>query len=133
MITIYRIFSLASALIFLVVGAVFLFLPAQVLEFFNQLSRPLGFTPAQVIGANFYLILTGGYMYLVTVIAFLMSRQPGNRLLPMLLAHGKTASSTLSLAFFILQAPYLIYLTNFIVDGIIGSTAWIFYLYLEKK
>lgn len=129
----YKILSLVFAIIFFLVGAVFLFIPAQVLEFFNRLSIPLGFTPAPVTGADFYLILAAGYMYLVMIIAFLMYRQPEERLLPMLLAHGKSASSVLSLCFFVLCAPYLIYLANFIVDGFIATVVWIFYFRRERK
>jgi hypothetical protein len=129
----YRTFSITSAVIFAVVGALFLFIPDQVLNFFNRLSGPVGLPTTPVAAVNFYLILAVGYMYLVTVIAFLMYRQPENTLLPMLLANGKTASSVLSLAFFVIHAHYLVYLTNFLVDGMIGAAAWIFYFKLKRK
>jgi hypothetical protein len=128
----YRTFSMTSAAIFLTVGILFLAIPVQVLGFFNWLSSPLGFPIAPVMAVNFYLILAVGYMYLVTVIAYLMYRHPLNPVLPLLLAHGKTASSSLSLAFFLLHAHYLIYLVNFLVDGLIGIAVWIFFFKLKK-
>jgi hypothetical protein len=59
-------------------------------------------------------------MYLVTILAFLMFRHPDNREYPLLLTHAKLASSIVSLALFVLNAHYLIYLANFIMDGAIG-------------
>jgi hypothetical protein len=81
-----------------------------------------------VSGWSFYLILAVGYMYLVTVLAFLMFRHPENRYFPLLMVHAKLASSLLSLALFLLQAHYLVYLANFIVDGMIGIAVLALYL-----
>ncbi len=76
---------------------------------------------APASGFHFYLVLTGGYMYLVALLAWLMFRYPGNNDFPFLLANGKIATSLLSLGFFLLHRPFLIYLANFIVDGLIGG------------
>ena len=68
-------------------------------------------------------------MYLVTLLAGLMFKKPGNPLFPMLLAQGKFASSILSLVFFFGRAPYLICLANAVVDGGIGALVlWLFFL-----
>jgi hypothetical protein len=59
-------------------------------------------------------------MYLVTLLASLMYLHPDNPAYPLLLFNGKTASSALSILFFVLDKPLLVYLTNGIVDGLIG-------------
>jgi hypothetical protein len=117
---IYRSAGLALAFVFAVVGLLFLFIPDRVVGLFNTLSSSLNMTPAPLPGFSLYLILAVGYMYVVTVLAFLMFRHPENRTFPLLLVHAKLASSILSLAFFLLQAHYLIYLANFVIDGAIG-------------
>jgi hypothetical protein len=133
----YRLLSLVLMLLFAVTGLLFLFLPDKVLIFFNAFSPVFGLPQSPVVGWNFYVILTSGYMYLVTVLAFLMFRHPENRSFPFILIHGKLASSVLSLALFLFHAHYLIFLANFIIDGIIGlvvlilyfkmrSTAWVY-------
>jgi hypothetical protein len=123
----YRSLSLVLAAIFAITGLLFLFIPDSVVYLFNSLSPFLGMVQSPVTGFTFYLILAVGYMYLVTVLAFLMFRNPGNRYFPMLLAQAKLASSILSLGLFVFQANYLIYLANFIVDGLIGSVVIVFY------
>lgn len=117
----YRIVSLFLSLTFIVVGAIFLLFPGGVLSLFNSFSRGLGMEEAPASGFHFYLVLTGGYMYLVALLAWLMFRYPGNNDFPFLLANGKIATSLLSLGFFLLHRPFLIYLANFIVDGLIGA------------
>ena len=91
------------------------------------ISGYLGMKPSPVHGQGFYLILAVGYMYLVTLLAYRMYKQPENSSFPLLLAHGKLFSSILSFGLFIFQQPYLIYLTNSIVDGLIGIVALYFY------
>lgn len=123
----YRIFSLFLMIIFALVGIIFLFLTDDVLRFFNTISGYLGMKPSPVHGQGFYLILAVGYMYLVTLLAYRMYKQPENSFFPLLLAHGKLFSSILSFGLFIFHQPYLIYLTNLIVDGLIGIIALYFY------
>jgi hypothetical protein len=119
----YRSLGLAMALAFAVVGLVFAFLPASVLEFFNRLSPSLGLAPAPLRPGSFFPILATAYMVLVTALAWLMFRQPANPCLPQLLALGKLASALLSLAYFFAAAPYLVCLANAVVDGGIGMLA----------
>jgi hypothetical protein len=129
---IYKPTSLILMFVFAIVGLLFLIIPDQVLIFFNNVSSSLGMVQAPVIGHNFYLILAAGYMYLVTVLAFLMFRNPEVRQYPMLLTHAKLASSFLSLMLFLVHAHYLIYLANFVIDGFIGLVVLYFYFKLQR-
>lgn len=124
---IYRPASLVLAVVFAAVGLTFLFAPEQVLILFNIFSALLGMPQSPVLVPGFYLILAAAYMYLVAVLAFFMYRHPGERIYPMLLAHAKLASAALSLYLFALQQPYLIYITNAVVDGFIGFAALVLY------
>ena len=128
----YKTLSFILMLLFAITGILFLVLPDKVIAFFNTLSVFPGLLQSAVIDWNFYLILAAGYMYLVTVLAFLMFRHPQNRQLPLLLTHAKLASSILSLAFYLLHAHYLIYLANFIIDGVIGIVVLALYLKMRK-
>jgi hypothetical protein len=123
----YKIFSLALSIVFAVVGFIFLLIPDGVLVFFNTISSSIGFPTSPVAGVNFYLILALGYMYVVTLLAFFMYRHPENRALPLLLANAKIASSILSFCLAVFYVPYLIYIVNGIVDGLIGITVLAIY------
>ncbi|MEN6348703.1 MAG: hypothetical protein ABFD08_04800 [Syntrophomonas sp.] len=127
----YKLISLSLAVIFAVVGLLFLLAPSGVLGFFNIVSKYLGMAPSTEQGSNFYLILAVGYMYLVTLLAYFMYRNPEDSKFPLLLANGKLASSILSIFMFILHKPYLIYITNGVVDGFIGLL--VIFIYLKMK
>jgi len=124
----YRVMSLALMVAFAATGLLFLLSPDTAIGFFNNLSSSFGMSPAPANGWDFYLILAVGYMYVVTLLAFMMFRHPDNRSFPLLLANAKLASSILSLALFLLQAHYLVYLANFAVDGMIGVVVLVAYL-----
>ena len=128
----YRTISLLMVFIFAVVGLLFLFLTNGVLTFFNSIAAHLGMKQSPVDGINFYLILASGYMYLVSLLAYMMYKHPDNHYFPLLLAHAKLVSSVLSFCFFIVHEPYLIYITNGIVDGSIGLVASYFYVKIKK-
>lgn len=128
----YKIISITLAVIFAIVGLLFLIASDGVLSFFNFISGKIGMRKAPLNYSGFYLILAVGYMYLVTIIAWLMFKHPMNKYFPMLLANAKLASSFLSLFMFIAGHPYLICLVNFIVDGCIGLIALVFYFRLKK-
>jgi hypothetical protein len=115
------------------VGLIFLFIPDKVLVFFNNLSSYLGMPLSSVEAFDFYLILAVGYMYLVALLAFLMYRHPENKYFPLLLANGKIASSILSLLLFVIHQPYMIYITNCLIDGLIGIVVLAFYLKLKRE
>ncbi len=129
----YRTISLAFCIIFFIVGLIFLVLPGKILFFFNTLSRYVGMSPSPVEGVDLYLALAVAYMYLVSLITYLMYRHPENPHFPLLLANGKTASSLLSLLLFAAHRPYLTFLVNFVVDGLIGMVAWVFYAKLKRS
>ena len=124
----YKLFSLTAAAIFAVVGLIFLFFPDSALIFFNSISGYFGLPQSPVHGNGLYLILASAYMYLVTLLAYLMYRYPEQNIYPFLLAQGKLSSSVVSIYLFLIHQPYLIYFANFIIDGFIGITA----LYLMK-
>jgi hypothetical protein len=125
-IKIYKLASLIMALTFALVGLIFLFMAERVPIFFNGISQQLGMLPAPVEGYNFYLVLAVAYMYMVTLLAWLMYRHPENRSYLFILINAKTASSVISLLLFIFQQPYLVYLTNAIVDGSIALILLLF-------
>jgi hypothetical protein len=120
----YRVAAAFLAASFAAVGLLFLSLPGGVLAFFNSLSAPLGFREAPLTGFQFYLVLASGYMYVVALLAWSMFRHPENETYSGLLVHAKLASSLLSLGFFIFHRSYLIYLANFMIDGLIGLGVW---------
>ena len=117
----YRLISLSLSVTFGIVGLIFLFIPEHVLIFFNKISPYLGLLESPVDGTGFFLILAAAYMYLVTILAFLMYRHPHDHSFPFLLVNAKAASSIISFAFFAFHAQYLIYLTNGVVDGLIAA------------
>jgi hypothetical protein len=128
----YKLISLSLAIVFAVVGLIFLIIPNTVLMFFNDISNYLGMPQSSVQGVNFYLVLAVGYMYLVTLLAYFMYRCPQDKRLTLLLANGKLASSILSLYFFLMLQPYLIYIINCIIDGLIGILVLFLYLRMKK-
>ena len=127
----YKLFSLTATFIFAVVGLVFLFFPDSPLIFFNNISFSFGLPKSPVQGFNFYLILATAYMYIVTLLAFMMYRHPMQNIYPSLLAQAKIVSSILSIYLFFKYQPYLIFFANFVVDGAIGIT--VLFLMKMKK
>jgi hypothetical protein len=117
---IYRRISLLLAVVFAAVGLLFLFLPNSAPSFFNSISPFFKLPQSQVLDFGFYQILAVGYMYLVTLLACLMFRFPENRDFTRLLIHAKSASSIISIGFFVFHQHYLIYLANAVVDGSIA-------------
>jgi len=119
--SLYKSTSYLLAIVFAAVGLIFLFAPDGLIGFFNRISGRLGMTPSPENGLDFFLILAAAYMYLVTVLAWMMGRHAENPIFPLLLVNGKIASSLLSFGFFFISKPYLIFLVNGIVDGLIGG------------
>lgn len=120
-------------LLFAVTGFLFLLFPDGVLGLFNSVSLRLGLDQSSLTGFRFFLILATGYMYLVSLLAFLMFRHPENKYFPMLLTNAKFASSLLSLALFLLDGHYLIYLANFVIDGAIGTSVALLYVRAGRR
>jgi hypothetical protein len=128
----YKVFSLTVAIIFAIVGLVFLFFSDWALIFFNSISGYFRLPQAPLQGSSFYLILASAYMYLVTLLACLMYRHSEQKIYSFLLAQAKLASSVISIYFFFMHQHYLIYLANFIIDGFIGIAALYFFLKMKK-
>ncbi len=120
----YKPLSFTGAVVFAMCGLFFLFLPNRVYIFFNVISRSLGMPRTPVKGIGFFYIYTIGYLYIITVLAFLMSRNPESRHYPVLLANGAFAVSILSISMFLIHKPYLIYIVSMIVNGITGALAF---------
>lgn len=131
--TIPRRIGLALFLVFAAVGLLFLLAPAGVLRFMNAMGRAAAMGEIPVSGAGFYQGLAVGYMYAVTLLAWLMFRNPAARVFPFLLANAKLASSLLSFGLFCLHRPYFIYLANGVVDGLIGILALVIHRTLRRR
>ncbi len=125
--SLYKSISYLLATVFAAVGSIFLFAPDSLTGFFNWVSGHLGMTPSPENGTSFFLVLAVAYMYMVTVLAWMMGRHAENSGFPLLLANAKIASSLLSFGFFIIFKPYLIFLVNGIVDGLIGCAVLLLY------
>lgn len=128
----YRGLSLGLALIFALVGAAFLILPQATLAFFNAASRRLGMAEGPT-DRWFFSVLAVAYMYVVTVLAWLMYRSPREKIFPFLLAQAKLASSALSFLMFAVQGPWLIYLANGVVDAAIGILVLMMYFRVRSE
>jgi hypothetical protein len=129
----YRLVSLSLSITFGIVGFIFLTIPGYVLNFFNKISPYIGFLESPVHEIGFYLILAVSYMYLVTLLAYLMYKHPENPSFPFLLINGKSASSIISFALFIIHGQYLIYVTNGIVDGLIALGVFLLFRKVRRK
>lgn len=128
---IYRMISITMAVIFFTVGLIFLFIPANVFGFFNYLSDYLGMKTSISNVDQVYLILAVSYMYVVSLLAFFMFKNPTKGIFSLLLSHAKLSSSFVSLYFIFTRGIYLIYIVNFILDGLIGLLA--IYLYNRRE
>jgi hypothetical protein len=117
----YRAVGAALAVVFAAVGFVFLLAPETVLVFFNSFSSSFGLPPAPIDGGGLYSALAVGYMYVVTLLAALMFHRPANPGWIVLLVNAKAASAVASLLLFFLREPYLVLLTNGVVDGGIAA------------
>lgn len=126
-----KLFGFFCAITFSIVGLVFLLMPEGVLSFFNSLSSLFHLNQTPIVFPGFFLILSVGYMYVVTFIACQIFRNPENSLLLLLLANAKIVSSLLSLFLIFRDNFYPIYFTNLLADGLIGAAA--IYLYLKVK
>jgi hypothetical protein len=119
--------SLCLSMVFAVVGMIFLFIPESVFLVLNNISRYIGFAESPLQGFGLYQVLAVGYMYLVTLLSFLMHKHPENTFFPILLIQGKSASSLISLFLYFFHLRSLLLLTNGIVDGIIAVGVFVLY------
>jgi len=122
-----RVAAYGMAVVFAAVGCVFLAAPGSVVSFFNSLSGPLGMRPAPAPGSSLFSALAAAYMYLVTILAWNMARRPEEDAFPRLLVHAKLASAIVSLGLFFASGPYLVFLANGVVDGLIGGSVHVLF------
>jgi hypothetical protein len=111
-------YGLAGA--FAITGLLFLVAPGSVLAALGEAGGALGLPGTPPAAHGFFLALAVAYMYLVTVLAVLMARHPGERPYATLLVHAKGASALLSIVLFAAHAQQFAYLANFAVDGVIA-------------
>jgi hypothetical protein len=130
---VYRYISVGMAMIFALVGILFLFMSSGVVIFFNQVSVSIGMEQAEPCRENFFVILSVAYMYIVALLAFLMFRNPEEVVFPFLLFNAKAASSVISILLFVIDGHLLIYITNGIVDGTIGLLVIVMYRSVKGK
>ena len=123
----YRLVSLGLSIIFGIVGIVFLAIPAEVLSFFNAISLQYGLPASPAQGTSFFLILAVAYMVLVSMLAFMMYKNPESSSFPLLLITGKSASSIVSILFIVVESHSLIYMVNAITDGSIALGVFVLY------
>jgi hypothetical protein len=118
--TLVRLTGYGLAAAFALVGLLFLAVPADVLAAGDRVGAAVGLSRSAAAGHSLYLILAVAYMYVVTVLATLMARHPGERAYATLLVHAKAASSLLSILLFAAHEQYFVYVANFAVDGAIA-------------
>ncbi len=120
--TVYRAVAIALAIVFAAVGSVFLLAPNAVFDVFVRAAAVAGRPgmPAADVDAALFRALAVAYMYVVTLLAWMMFRQPAVKTWPTLLAHAKFASAAVSLFLFVAHTQYLVWAANGIVDGAIG-------------
>jgi hypothetical protein len=121
------------AVVFSIVGILFLFMSDGVLSFFNEVSSSIGMEQVRNADGHFYVVLSVAYMYIVALLAFLMYRNPNDATFPFLLFNAKIASSVISIFLFVIERHLLIYISNGIVDGLIGLLAVIMYRSLKRR
>ena len=120
----YRSIALVLAVAFAGTGLVFLAAPGQVNVWVARLGIAAGGAmPAADLDSGLFRALAGAYMYLVALLAWQMFRRPAEPAWPTLLAHAKLASALVSFVLFAAHRPYLVYVINGIVDGVLGALA----------
>jgi hypothetical protein len=113
------------ALGFLVVGMLFIATPDGVLDAISDLGDGIGdFAHAPATEEKLWLALAFAYMVVITGIALVVQLDVVRyRLLLLVLAAGKAASSLAALGFYVFDDDVFIYLLNFLVDGfLVGAS-----------
>jgi choline dehydrogenase-like flavoprotein len=119
------------ALAFAVVGILYVALPSASLDFMSNLGELFG-NHTRAPHTQEYLWLSLGFAYMVVITGLCVIAQADivrYRPLLLLLAAGKAASSSTSLAFFLLQGHVFAYLLGALVDGsLILAALWLYVL-----
>jgi hypothetical protein len=118
----YRTTALALAVVFAAVGAVFLLAPDAVLFALDRVAALVAWPAVRAgeIGSGLFRGLAVAYMYVVTLLAWMMFRRPAEPAWPTLLAHAKLASAAASALLFVSSVPSMEFAANAAVDGLIG-------------
>lgn len=124
----YRTVAAAFCAAFAIVGLLFLLAPGALFALLDDWSARLGLARLPGAGAGYFVVLAVAYMYVVTVLAWRMARDPADPEPPRLLLHAKGASTILSFGMFFLATPHLAFLANGLVDG----TLWVALLLLAR-
>jgi len=133
-----RTFMRISALIYFVLGLIFVFRPDLVFLGIDFVAKHipgmdvnLGVKPS--LHAKFWLSMTFSMMMTITVLCFLAQhniRKNKGYIVPLLVA--KSASAVSGLCFFILGPKYFAYLVLFVVDGALFWTTLHFYIHANR-
>lgn len=119
------------AVSFAVVGILFVAVPSGVLDVISDVGEWFGnHNRAPHTQEYLWLALSFAYMVLITVICLVAQADVVRyRVLILILAIGKTASSLTAGVFFLIQGHVFIYLLNFLVDGFLALLAlWLWTL-----
>jgi uncharacterized protein (DUF362 family) len=126
--------KISSAAYFLV-GWAFLFLPDQILAFFNWLSSWLlpTWPVTPISGEHFWTALAFSMMMTITALSFVAARNIRKyRLFVVILLISKCASSVSAFSLFVFQTHYLSYLGIAVIDGTIFWITLAFFLRANK-
>lgn len=129
----YRYISISFGIIFGLVGITFLFMGDEVMVVFNRISAVVGMEQVEPVKGHFFGILAAAYMYVVALLALLMYRNPKEPLYPFILLNAKMASAVISFMMFLTDKYLLIYISNGIVDGLIGWLVFFMYRYSKRN
>jgi hypothetical protein len=121
----YRGIALMLAVAFAAVGLAFLLAPGMVRAVIDQAAQAVGMQgmPAGDAQSGLFRALAVAYMYVVTLLAWIMFRRPAEPVWAGLLAHAKLASAAISFLLIVLNGAYFAYVANGVVDGAIGVAA----------
>ncbi len=121
----YRATGLVFAVAFAVVGLLFLLAPGVVQAAVGQAGQAVGLPglPDGDVQSGLFRALAVAYMYVVTLLAWMMFRRPAEPLWPGLLAQAKLASAAVSFLLLVFHGRYFAYAANGVIDGAIGVVA----------
>ncbi len=124
----------ALALSFAVTGILFIAVPDGVLDVISDIGDELGgFSRAPETEERLWLGLAFAFMVVITGICLVVQSDVVRyRPLLLVLAAGKTASSLAALAFYLLDDDVLIYLVNFVLDGLLVGASLLLWAYAGR-
>jgi uncharacterized membrane protein len=120
---------LRGLMVVFALGAVdFLVFPNLTIKILNASGSAFGLPALEWRAHEFWAVLAVAYMVLVTAFCWEATRRPGVEAQPVrFLIIGKTASSLVSLLYFVIAVQAFAFLANFLVDGLIAAVTWFLY------